>query len=101
MIYAFIALLIIGLILGALLAFASEKFKVEEDPRVEKVTEMLPGYNCGACGQSGCGALANALVTKEVDMIVCKPIKADAQQKIIDYLATTPGPDGETVTIRQ
>lgn len=101
MISAFIALLIIGVVLGALLAFAADKFKVEEDPRVEEVNSMLPGYNCGACGYSGCGALANALVTKEVDMVVCKPIKADAQQKIIDYLGSTPGPDGETITIRQ
>ncbi len=100
MIYSFLALLVIGIILGALLAFASEKFHVEEDPRLEEVNAMLPGYNCGACGYSGCGGLANALITKELDMIVCVPIKQDAHDKIVEYLANTPGPDGETITIK-
>lgn len=93
-------MLAVGGILGLLLSIASDKFKVEEDPRLETVTNLLPGYNCGACGQTGCAGLANALITKETDVIMCKPIKADKRDEIIKYLAETPGPDGETVKVR-
>ena len=40
----------LGLVAGAVLAVASEKFAVEVDPRVEKIEAALPGVNCGACG---------------------------------------------------
>ena len=93
-------MLIAGAILGLLLSIASNRFKVEEDPRLDKVTNLLPGYNCGACGQSGCAGLANALITKETDLILCKPIKEDKRLEIIEYLANTPGPDGETIKIK-
>ena len=95
-----ITMLIIGTILGFLLALASKKFKVEEDPRLEKVIEMLPGYNCGGCGESGCAGLANSLINKKTDYILCKPIKEEKRQEIINYLANTKGPDGETINIR-
>lgn len=93
-------MLAVGAILGLVLSIASNKFKVEEDPRLEKVTNMLPGYNCGACGQTGCAGLANCLINKEIDVIICKPIKADKREEIIKYLAETPGPDGETITVK-
>ncbi len=52
----------LGIIFGVGLFIASRVFHVEEDPRVEQVTEALPGANCGGCGQPGCGALAKAIV---------------------------------------
>ena len=99
-IIAAVIMLIVGAVLGLVLSIASEKFKVIEDPRLEKVTNLLPGYNCGACGQTGCAGLANALINKEVDVIICKPVKADKREEIIKYLAETPGPDGETITVK-
>lgn len=36
----------LGLILGGLLGVANRYLKVEIDPRIEELTEMLPGYNC-------------------------------------------------------
>ena len=95
-----IAMLVIGAVLGLLLSIASKKFKIEEDPRLEVVTNLLPGYNCGACGESGCAGLADSLITKKTDVILCKPIKEDKRLEIIEYLANTPGPDGETITIK-
>lgn len=52
----------LGLAFGAVLAFAHRFLRVEEDPRLERVVEMLPGSNCGACGEPGCRALAEKLV---------------------------------------
>jgi len=37
----------IGLLAAVLLYFVSQKFKVEEDPRVDEVEATLPGANCG------------------------------------------------------
>ena len=44
----------IGLVLGLVLAIAAIILHVPIDERVEAVTEVLPGANCGACGYSGC-----------------------------------------------
>lgn len=52
----------IALIASVVLYFVSRKFAVKEDPRTEKVTDLLPGANCGGCGHTGCSAMAKALV---------------------------------------
>ena len=46
---------------GLVLAVSNRYLRVEEDPRVEQVEGMLPGTNCGACGQPGCHAFAEVL----------------------------------------
>ena len=40
----------LGLIFGLVLAFASKKFAIPRDPRLDDVIKALPGANCGACG---------------------------------------------------
>ncbi|MDD7281142.1 (Fe-S)-binding protein [Floccifex sp.] len=100
MIYAILVMLILGAILGIGLGVADKFLKVEADPRTEKVSTMLPNYNCGGCGYAGCSAFAEAMVNKEVNTFLCKPCKADKKQEIIEYLANTPGPDGSTVNIK-
>lgn len=101
MITAIVMMLIVGGILGLILGIASNAFKVEVDERVEKVTAMLPGYNCGSCGFAGCSGMAAAMVEGEVsNASACKPSKPEARQQIADYLASTPGPDGTTINIK-
>ena len=56
----------IGLFFGSILAVAQRFLKVEEDPRIETTNELLPGTNCGACGQPGCLAFAEKLVAGEI-----------------------------------
>lgn len=88
-------LLGVSAMLGLLLAVASKFLKVEQDERINKVVELLPGYNCGACGKAGCAAFGEALVTGEVTAVSgCKVIKPDKKQEIKDYLDNTPGADG-------
>lgn len=100
MVYAIVMMLVLGAILGCGLGIADKYLKVEVDERIEKVTSMLPGYNCGGCGFPGCSGMAEALVDKSMDHIACKPCKADKKQEIIDYLKNTPGPDGSTIDIK-
>ena len=52
----------VGLTFGTLIALAHARFRVYEDPRVDTLTDLLPGANCGACGYAGCRAFAEAAV---------------------------------------
>lgn len=58
-----LSLLVLGFIASVVLSVASRVFYVEEDPRVEAVSEALPGANCGGCGYAGCDAYAAAVIT--------------------------------------
>ena len=100
MIPAALTMLAIGALLGVMLGVASKVCHVELDEREAKVTEMLPGYNCGGCGYPGCSGLAAALIGKETDTVSCKPCKADRKKEIVDYLNSTPGPDGECLKVK-
>ena len=53
---------VVGFVAAVLLYFVSLIFKVEEDPRIDLVTAVLPGANCGGCGFAGCRNFAEACV---------------------------------------
>lgn len=58
---AVIILAVLGLIFGAILGFASVKFKVEGDPIVDQINDILPQTQCGQCGYPGCKPYAEAI----------------------------------------
>ncbi|MDZ7260928.1 MAG: RnfABCDGE type electron transport complex subunit B [candidate division KSB1 bacterium] len=64
---------VLGLLFGASLAYASRKFAVEVDPKVELVLKALSGANCGACGYPGCSAYAEAVVQGKAEINSCTP----------------------------
>ena len=51
-----------GLTLGlaTVLIVANRTLRVEEDPRIDAVEDLLPHANCGACGFPGCRPFAEA-----------------------------------------
>lgn len=51
----------LGFIFAVILTIASKVFYVPVDETVIKLTEALPGANCGGCGFAGCSDYANAL----------------------------------------
>ena len=63
MLYAILMMLVLGAVLGLGLGVADKYLKVETDERVDTVTGMLPGYNCGGCGYPGCSGMACLLYT--------------------------------------
>lgn len=93
----------LGLAIGlsCLIVLFSIVFHVEEDPRIDCVSKMLPGVNCGACGYAGCHDLADALVNGGVKKVTaCKAGRRDKNfDPIVEYLKTTPGPNGTTVEV--
>ncbi|MFQ5529949.1 MAG: RnfABCDGE type electron transport complex subunit B [Gemmatimonadota bacterium] len=61
----------LGLAFGTLIALAHWKLKVWEDPRIDELSDILPGAHCGACGYAGCRAFAEAAITGEVVPAEC------------------------------
>ena len=84
-----IAILVLGLtgfVFSLVLAFLSKYLKVEENPQVEKVIEVLPGLNCGACGFSGCKPFAEAVV-KECNLFSgCLPGGQEVNTKVSEVI---------------
>ena len=80
---------ILGLIFGAILAYASKKFAVEVDERVEKILEVLPGANCGGCGFPGCGGLANAIVEGNAPTNGCPVGGSDCSNSIAQIMGVS------------
>ena len=50
---------------GALLGFASVKFRVNGNPIVEQINDILPQTQCGQCGHPGCKPYAEAIANGE------------------------------------
>ena len=77
----------IGLVLGVLLAVASNVFAVEVNEVEIAVRDCLPGANCGACGYSGCDGYAKALGDgSEESVNLCRPGGADAAKAIAEVM---------------
>jgi len=80
----------LGLGFGIFLAYASKKFHVLHDPKIDEVLNVLPGVNCGACGYAGCSAYAEAVVSnKDVLCSLCVP----GQKNVADKVASIVGKD--------
>ena len=76
----------LGFAFGIILAWVSKKFHVQVDPRMEKITGLLPGVNCGACGFAGCSALAEALISHTAELMACPLSTADSKKLIAQEL---------------
>ena len=61
-IYTIISLSALGVAAAVILAFVAKKFRVDEDPRISLIEDILPAANCGGCGFAGCRNFAEALV---------------------------------------
>lgn len=78
---------ITGLVAAVLLYMVAQKFKVEEDPRIDEVQAVLPGANCGGCGFAGCRALAEACVKADtLDGLLCPVGGAPTMTKVGEIL---------------
>lgn len=80
-----------GLLFGAGLAYASQKFAVEVDPRVVAVREAVPGANCGGCGYPGCDGFAVAVVAGEAPITGCPVGGPDCVAQIAQIMGMEAG----------
>jgi len=81
----------VGLTFAGLIALTHRKFKVWEDPRIDAVSDMLPGANCGACGQAGCRAFAEGVVGGKLQPAGCTVMGADDIVELAQFLGVEAG----------
>jgi Na+-translocating ferredoxin:NAD+ oxidoreductase RNF subunit RnfB len=82
---------ILGLILAIGLVYASKKFSLEKDPKVEKVESALAGLNCGVCGYPGCERYAEAIVSGSEDIDKCAPGGLETINKVAEIMGVEIG----------
>ncbi|HIJ31443.1 MAG TPA: RnfABCDGE type electron transport complex subunit B, partial [Gammaproteobacteria bacterium] len=87
------AILAIGLLaasFGALLGYASIRYRVEGDPVVEQVDQLLPQTQCGQCGYPGCRPYAEAIANGDAEINLCPPGGESVMVALSDLLDREP-----------
>ena len=83
LLFTILTLSVLGILAAIILYFVAQKFKVEEDPRIDELEKMLPGANCGGCGLTGCRAMAEAMVKREdISALYCPVAGAECMKKM-------------------
>ncbi|SJN57133.1 electron transport complex subunit RsxB [Vibrio ruber] len=82
---AMIALAVLAAIFGAILGYASIRFKVESDPIVDQIDSILPQTQCGQCGYPGCRPYAEAIANGD-DINKCPPGGQATIEKLADLM---------------
>jgi RnfABCDGE-type electron transport complex B subunit len=92
MIEILIAILVLGalgLLFGIGLAIASKKLAVEINLKLDQIHHLLPGSNCGACGNPGCFGFAQNLLAGKSSIEKCRVCNDEAKEKIAQIMGTT------------
>ncbi len=84
----------LALAFGLLLGFAAMKFRVEDDPVVERIDAILPQTQCGQCGYPGCRPYAEAIANGEADINQCPPGGEAGVRALAELLDREPKPVG-------
>jgi len=87
----------VGIFFAAVIAFVHSKFRVWEDPRIDIVAGLLPGANCGACGQPGCRAFAEKAVAGALAPAQCTVASPDVRSEIAGFLGVDVGQAAQRV----
>ncbi|MAD00277.1 MULTISPECIES: electron transport complex subunit RsxB [Pseudomonadaceae] len=82
---AVLVLLGLALIFGAVLGFAAVRFKVDGDPIVDQINDLLPQTQCGQCGHPGCRPYAEGIANGE-PINKCPPGGESTIQALADLL---------------
>jgi Na+-translocating ferredoxin:NAD+ oxidoreductase RNF subunit RnfB len=57
-----------------------------KDTHIKKVEELLPGYNCNACGFGTCYGMAEKALNNKDNIVKCRFLKEDQIKEIKDYI---------------
>ncbi len=90
----------VGIIAAVILYWASQKFKVFEDPRIDEVEDALPSANCGGCGFPGCRPFAEACVkADELDDLYCPVGGNETMTAVANVLGKTASEKAKLVAV--
>ena len=82
----------LALFLGLVLGFSAIKFKVEDNPLVQKIDAILPQTQCGQCGFPGCKPYATAIAKGEAEINQCPPGGEEGIRKLAELLGVEAKP---------
>jgi electron transport complex protein RnfB len=88
---AILAMLGLGIVFGAILGFASVRFRAEGNPIADQINAILPQTQCGQCGYPGCRPYAEAIAAGEA-INKCPPGGEAGIQALADLLDVEPQP---------
>lgn len=78
-----------GLFLGFIVSLIVKFFSDPVDPKLEEITNLLSGANCGGCGFAGCADFGRALVEGRATPDQCPSTPKDNVAKISELLGVT------------
>lgn len=81
----------LGVFFAGALAIADRKLRVEEDPRINQVNDVLPAANCGACGEAGCMAFAVSIVEGRSEVNGCPVGGAETAEAVAAVMGVDAG----------
>ncbi len=84
-----VTMLVLAAGFALVLLIASIKLKVQIDPKVEQISTVLPGIDCGACGFAGCSSYAKAVAADPELIGKCAPGGSGISGKIAEILSLT------------
>lgn len=88
---AITVLAVLALLFGGVLGFASIRFRVEGNPIVDQINDLLPQTQCGQCSHPGCKPYAEAIAAGE-SINKCPPGGEATIQALADLLGVEPEP---------
>ncbi|MGL4206346.1 MAG: electron transport complex subunit RsxB [Aeromonadaceae bacterium] len=86
---------VLALLFGLLLGYAAVRFKVDDDPIVEKLDALLPQTQCGQCGYPGCKPYAQAIAGGD-SINKCVPGGEPTIKRIAELMGVEVPVDGPT-----
>lgn len=92
MILAVVVLGLFGFCFGLLLGYTAIRFKVEGEPVVDQLNDLLPQQQCGKCSYPGCRPYAEALAKGETEINQCLPGGETTMLALAELLDQTPKP---------
>ncbi len=93
-------LILVGVaaLFGALLGFGAVKFKVESDPIIDQINNILPQTQCGQCGYPGCKPYAEAIANGD-QINKCPPGGEQGVKALADLLGREVIPLDESLEV--
>ena len=79
-------MLLLAALFGVLIVWVARKFKVEGNPVVEQINQVLPQTQCGQCGYPGCKPYAEAIAKGEAPINQCPPGGQEGIRKLAELL---------------
>lgn len=79
-------MVVLATVFGLLISWVAKKFRVEGNPIVEQINNILPQTQCGQCNYPGCKPYAEAIASGEAPINQCPPGGQEGIKKLAELL---------------